>query len=333
MSQSLGSVVVAIRATDEVSSVMDKIRASMGVLGGTLNQLGGGFSSLGNVVSGFAGAGVAGAAVAAIGEVVKGLQWSVGEAAEAEQAIKNLSIAVEKSGTSWDAVKEGTLTALSELQKFTVYSDEQLAGTLQRLLTFGMDYDSAMKALGTATDLAAAKNMYLQSAADLVGKAFMGNTAILQRYGIDVQTSKDATAALKDAVSMVADAIKVSGDSLSGFTGILAEAGVSLTDTEGKMRSTKDIAEEMIGAFQSGQLDAESFGQIMTTLGVSIDATKLKAADFPEIMAALNEQFGGTAQEQAFRGLSDRHHEYYGGSSENLVECLAGDAVTLREHQ
>jgi len=287
---------------------MDKIRASTSILGTAISQLGGGFETVGSVMQGFAAGGVAGAVVAATGEIVQGLKWAVGQASEAEQAVKNLSIAVEKSGTAWDSVKEGTLSALSELQKFTVYSDEQLAATLQRLLTFGMSYDEAMTALGTATDLAAAKNMDLQRAADIVGKAFMGNTAILQRYGIDVTTSREATAALKDAISIVADAIKRSGENLQGFSSTLEEAGVSLTTTEGKMRGAKDIAEELVGAFQTGEIDAEAFAEIMGELGVTIDTTKLKASDFPAVMASLNEQFGGTAQEQAktYVGIQER---------------------------
>jgi len=142
-----------IKAIDEASSVMDKVKASVGILGSTLGELGGAFGSVGNVMTGFAGAGVVGAVSAGIGEVVKGLQWSVGEAAEAEQAIKNLSIAVEKSGTAWDAVSGKTGEFLSQMQRVTVYSDEQLAGALQRLLTFGMSYDDAMKASWTTVDL------------------------------------------------------------------------------------------------------------------------------------------------------------------------------------
>jgi len=264
--------------------------------------------SVGNIMQGFAGAGVVGAVTAAIGETAKALDWAIGEASQAEQAIKNLSAAVERSGTSWDSVSKQTQDYMSQLQKTTVYSDEAIAGMIERLLTFGMTYDEAMKAAGTAVDLAAAKHIDLESAANIVGKAFMGNTAILQRYGIDVQTSKDATAALKDAVAILSDGIKTSGDSLQGFSSTLEAAGVSLTTTEGQMRGAKDIAEELIGAFQSGKLDAEAFSQIMGELGVSIDMSKLAAADFPAVMSALNEQFGGAAQEQAktYAGIQER---------------------------
>ena len=85
-----GSVVVAIKAVDEASSVFGKIQASMGVLGGTLSQLGGGFESLGSVVSGFAAGGVAGAAVAGLGQVIQGLQWATKEAKQNQQAWADL---------------------------------------------------------------------------------------------------------------------------------------------------------------------------------------------------------------------------------------------------
>jgi phage-related protein len=336
MSQRLGTVEILLKAVDEMSTTLRKTEDALSSLkttteetgqktkglsgyltqagvnimsfGQAISSLGGPFDTLGSVITGFGKGGFVGAAVAGVGELVQGLKWSVGEAQESEQAFKNLAIAVELSGVAWGDVEGKTRGYLAELQRTTVYSDEALAGMVERLLTFGMTYDQAMSAAATALDLAAAKHMDLESAAGLMGKAFMGNTAILQRYGIDIQTSKEATAALKDAVATVADAIKTGGDNLVGFSTTLAEAGVSLTTAEGKMRGAKDIAEELIGAFQSGTIDAEAFDQIMGELGVTIDTSKLKAADFPAVMAALNEQFGGTAQEQAktYAGIQER---------------------------
>lgn len=201
--RSLGSVVVAVKAVDEASSVMDRIRASCSILGNTLGDLGGGFASVGSVVSGFAGAGVAGAATAALGEVIKGLKWSISEASASEQAFKNLADAVSRSGTVWTSVEGKTRDYLAQLQRTTVYSDEALAGTVERLLTFGMTYDQAMAAAGTALDLAAAKHMDLQSAADVMGKAFMGNASILKRYGIEVAASKDNSVVFAEALAKV----------------------------------------------------------------------------------------------------------------------------------
>jgi phage-related protein len=89
------------------------------------------------------------------------------------------------------------------MQATTIYDDEAVAGMIERLLTFGMTYQQAMGAATAAMDLAAAKHMDLQSASDIMGKAFMGNASILQRYGIDVEKSKDASVVFSDALAKV----------------------------------------------------------------------------------------------------------------------------------
>jgi phage-related protein len=307
--RSLGSVVVAIKAVDEASSVMGKIQASLGLLGCALQNLGGGFSAVGSVIQGFAAGGVAGAAIGAFSEIAKGLQWSVQEAGASEQAFKDLQVAVEKSGTAWDTVSKATKEYLLNLQKVTVYSDEDVAGALQRLLTFGLDYDQAMKALKETVDLAAAKHLDLETAASLVGKAFQGNTSILRRYGIEVQTTKDATAAFNGVVDQLGAAIQKAGtEQLTAFAAAMADVGLQSQNASGKMLPVGKLLTEIKDAFKAGTIDAYQFGEIAASLGVKFDASKMSAADFDGVLDALNKQFGGTAQEQAntYVGIQER---------------------------
>jgi len=288
---------------------MGKIQASMGILGGTLQSLGGGFSSLGNVVQGFAAGGIAGAAITAVGEITKGLQWSVKEAKDSEQAFTNLAEAVKRSGTSWTDVESKTRDYLTQLQKTTVYSDEALAGMVERLLTFGLSYDDAMKAAGTALDFAAAKHMDLDSAATLVGKALDGNTAILKRYGVDVATSKDAAVAFKDVMTQLGDAVsKAASEDLDGFRDMIVESGLQVQNTSGKLLSAKDLITEVGQAYQSGTIDGDAFAKIVGSMGITFDQSKLKAGDAATVLAQLNEQFGGAAQAQAgtYAGIQER---------------------------
>jgi len=307
--RSLGSVVVAIKAVDEASSVMGKIQASLGLLGGALQNLGGGFAAVGTVVQGFAAGGVAGAAIGAFSEIAKGLQWSVQEAGASEQAFKDLQVAVEKSGIAWDTVSNATREYLLNLQKVTVYSDEQVAGALQRLLTFGLDYDQAMKALKETVDLAAAKHLDLETAANLVGKAFQGNTSILKRYGIDIQTTKEAAAAFNTVMDQLGAALEKAGaDQLSAFAGVMADVGLQTQTASGKMMPVSKLLTEIKDAFKAGTIDGTQFSAICASMGVSFDMSKLSAADFNAVLDALNAQFGGTAQEQAntYVGIQER---------------------------
>jgi phage-related protein len=307
--RSLGSVIVAIKAVDEASSVMGKIQSSLGLLGGALQNLGGGFASVGTIIQGFAAGGIAGAAIGAFSEIAKGLQWSVEEASASEQAFKDLQVAVEKSGTAWNTVEKATQDYLLSLQKVTVYSDEQLAGALQRLLTFGMSYNDAMKAVKDTVDLAAAKHLDLETAANLVGKVFQGNTSILKRYGIDVQTTQEAAAAFKTVMDQLGVALEKAGaDQLSAFASAMTQVGLETQTSSGKMLPVSKLLGEIKDAFAAGTIDGAQFSDICASMGVSFEASNLSAADFNAVLDALNQQFGGTAQEQAntYVGIQER---------------------------
>jgi len=307
-SSSLGNVVIAIKAVDEASGIMGKIQASMGLLGGALQNLGGGFASVGTVVQGFAAGGVAGAAIGALGEVAKGLQECIGEATASEAVWASLGAAVERAGGSWQTLKKGTEDALLAMTKTTTYSDEQLAAALEKLMTFGLSYDDAMKALGTTLDFASAKHMDLETAATLVGKAMDGNTAILKRYGVDLATSKDAAAALDAAHKTAAQSIKALGDGVGVWvTQVTAAIGAD-SQFETGLSGAKDKAQYLIDQFKAGNIDLPQFTTAMQSLGVQLDEAKMKGGSAEEVLSKLNEQFGGAAQAQAetYAGIQER---------------------------
>jgi len=201
MSTATGSVVVAIKAVDEASSTMDKIRASLGVFGGAIGELGGGFQSLGNVISGVAGAGVMGGLAAATGEVVRGLQDCFKAAKESEDVWNKLAGTVERSGAAWTDVKDKIESFASSAEKMSKFSDEQVAAALKTMMDYGMNLDTAMKSLATTMDLAAAKQIDLETAAKAVGRAFEGNASLLTRMGVEVTKSKDDSVVFADAMT------------------------------------------------------------------------------------------------------------------------------------
>jgi hypothetical protein len=201
MSTATGNVVVSIRAVDEASSTMDKIRASLGVFGGAIGELGGGFQSLGNVISGVAGAGVMGGLAAATGEVVRGLQDCFKAAKESEDVWNKLAGTVERSGAVWIDVKDKVEAFAFSAEKMSKFSDEQVAAALKTMMDYGMGLDEAMKSLATTMDLAAAKQIDLETAAKAVGRAFEGNASLLTRMGVEVTKSKDDSVVFADAMT------------------------------------------------------------------------------------------------------------------------------------
>jgi phage-related protein len=301
-------LVYAIKVIDETSSTMEKIKSGLGLAGSALQNLGGGFAKVGDVMTGFAAGGPAGAAIAAGTDVASALQQAVGTAADSEQAFKDLGIAVDKSGTAWDSVKDGTKTALDSMSHLTQYSNIDLAGALQRLLSFGLGYSDAMAALGPTVDFATAKQMDLTSAATLVGKGMDGNVAILARYGVEVESSKDRVAALKEAHDQAAIAVKALGSGTDAWVTSVSAAIGADSSFEAGLGGAKDKAGYLVDQLAAGNIDLSQFTGAMTSLGVPLDDAALKGGTAAAVLAKLNEQFGGTAQESAktYQGTQER---------------------------
>ena len=314
--RSIGSVVVAIQAVDQASGIIGKVQGAVGSLTGFMSRMGGVMGDAGNIInsafSGFVTGGAAGAALgagtAALGAIVEGLQACVKEATASEAVWSSLGAAVSRSGLAWDSVKKATEGALLAMSKTTTYSDEQLAQALEKLMTFGISYDDAMKALGKTIDFAAAKHMDLESAATLVGKAMDGNTAIMKRYGVDIATTKERAAALAAAQDAAAKAIKAMGDGVATWvTNVTAAIGADSQFEQG-LATAKDKAAFLIDQFKAGNIDVAQFATAMTSLGVPLDDVALKGGSAEAVLAKLNEQFGGAAGEAAktYAGTQER---------------------------
>jgi phage-related protein len=318
MSSVAGSVVVAIKAVDEASSVFEKIQASMGILGASLSQLGGGFQSAGSIVSGFAGGGVMGAAAAGIGELIKGLQWSTQEAAASEQAWVNLQAAIGATGPAWDGIRAQVDQFASSLQKMTVFSDEEVLGAIQRLTTYGMNYKDAMDAVQTAVDLAAAKHLDLQTATDLVGKAFSGNATLLQRYGINIDAIKESLGkGASDAEIFTAVVAKLNDQ----FGGQAAAQAETYAGAQERLKNAVSDLGEKIGGMLLPALAGVTEGMIPVVdwLGQGIDKVQAWIAavsQMPEVQAATD------ALSTAFAGLQKWFGDFVQVAAEELGPAL-----------
>jgi prophage DNA circulation protein len=318
LSSVAGSVVVAIKAVDEASSVFEKIQASMGILGASLSQLGGGFESAGSIISGFAGGGVIGAAAAGIGELIKGLKWSTEEAAASEQAWVNLQAAIGATGPAWDAIKNQVSDFASAIQKSTTQSDEAVIGAIQRMTTFGMSYQDAMKAVGVAVDLAAAKHIDLETAADLLGKTFTGNSAILSRYGIDVKGIKDSMGEGATQADVYAAVLTKLNDQFGGQAAAQAQ---TYAGTQERLKNAVSDLGEKIGGIMIPALAGVTEGMIPVVdwLGRGVDAVQAwitEVSKMPEVQQATD------ALSTAFSGLQKWLTDFAKVASEELGPAL-----------
>lgn len=142
---------------------------------GQINRVSRGFNQL----MGLMGAGGIGAAIFAFGKS------SVTAFAESEKGIAKLTQAMRNLGSYSYGALQDQLDYAAALQKVTKYTDEQVVEVQTALTTYGL-YGETLKAATLATLNLATQTGDSTSAANLVGKAYQGNTTQLAKLGIKI---------------------------------------------------------------------------------------------------------------------------------------------------
>jgi len=258
MSVSGGSVVVAIKAVDDASSVFEKIQTNVGLLGGVFQQLGGPLAGVGSVMEGFAAGGPAGAGMAALGQVAGFLQGAVKDAAESERIFTALGKAIENQGGNWESLKphiEGVLTSMTSTSKF---SDEQLAASLRSLVTAGMPVEKALKTLSTAMDTAVGSGQPLDTVSTAIAKAFGGQDSALTRL---VPGMADLVKQLGPGATDGDKFAAVMGGLNQKFGGQAAADAATYAGTQERLKNAMGELGEKVGTILTPAL--EGFAQAM----------------------------------------------------------------------
>ena len=115
------------------------------------------------------------------------------KAAESERVWNDVAASLDRHGYAVENSMSVVQSFGSELQRLTGISDELGGRAIQTLLDYQVDLADSFDMVRTAADMAAARNIDLTTAVDLVGKAFAGNTASLSRYGIIVNQNLSQT--------------------------------------------------------------------------------------------------------------------------------------------
>jgi hypothetical protein len=105
-----------------------------------------------------------------------------------------------------------------ELQKVTLFGDEETIAAQTMLATMGLEEEAIKRLIPLVQDMATAKGMNLKAAADLVAKSVGSSTNALSRYGITIEGAVGSTERLDSAVGSLATMF-------SGQATAAAEAG------------------------------------------------------------------------------------------------------------
>lgn len=168
MATSAGEIEVALTLAGE------GFKKSLGEVEGKLDGFQKGVKALGTTIVGVFSA-------KAIFEFGKQAFQAFGEQ---EAAIVKLNQAMANFGIYTDAASKDLQDFATAMQETTVYADEQITATQAQLVAFGLQGDQLKQVTKATLDLASAKGIDLTAAAQLLGKAFVGETGALSRYGI-----------------------------------------------------------------------------------------------------------------------------------------------------
>lgn len=199
MAGAVSNAVFAVVAKDAASGVMRNIGKNMGMLGKTGGAV---FKTLA------AGAAIAASAIAAASAVALKFAKSAITAAIEDDAEQQKLIATLKArGLTTEQATKRTNDLIAAGQKLA-FTDSETRKAFEIASAFSRKYSNQQKILATAQDLARAKNISLEAATKLVGRAFDGSTGALSRYGIQIKKDTkglEALAAVNKKVGGVAE--------------------------------------------------------------------------------------------------------------------------------
>lgn len=125
------------------------------------------------------------AGAAAAGAIVGGIALAVKAYQEDEVAQARLQVAVNKTHQSYATLEPQLKKTAESMAKFG-FEDNQATDALATLTTATGDATKATQLLSVAADLAAYKNMSLESAATMVARASNGSAVALTRMGLNI---------------------------------------------------------------------------------------------------------------------------------------------------
>lgn len=145
------------------------------------------------------------AVTAALAGAITFAEASLKAFAEQEAAISKLNTALKNQGITSKEVSNDLIKYASQLQKITTFSDETIIETQALLTTFGLAGNVLKNATKSALDLSAGLGIDLRTSTLLLGKAFIGETATLARYGIKISETipvSERFAAVQDQINL-----------------------------------------------------------------------------------------------------------------------------------
>lgn len=172
-----GLMNLVVKAVDQATPTLRKVGKAFGALKKAGSAVGSGLRT--------AALGAVGIATAVAGFTIA----ATAAAADEEKQIARLNGVLKQRGMLTAANSAAVENQINKLENLAI-ADDQVRESLITATQFTKNFNEALKIQNVAADVAAAKNITLEEATALVGKAYQGNTKGLK--GLGVQTKKGA---------------------------------------------------------------------------------------------------------------------------------------------
>ncbi len=210
-----GDVRIRITAQSDVKGGAAEAERDLTGFAGRAKTISGGAAA---AIGGIAG-GVATMALSLVkdaGAAVYGFfKDSINEAGAAERSTNALQHALGNLGLSYKDLEAPIDKVISGLARQTKFTDDDLRDALTGMIQITGDAEGSLKNMAVVADLAAARNLDLGAASDIVAKAMAGNTTALTKLFPELKGSADAVGALGEKLKGTAE------DQAAGFQGRL----------------------------------------------------------------------------------------------------------------
>jgi hypothetical protein len=203
------------------------------------------FSGLQKALTGVASAAV----VVAAG---KFLANAIQEATEAERVLSELRQTVNNAGGDFEKLAPTLDVAANKMAKLSRFSDDAARGALTRMVQISGDTKGALDNLGLAADIAAARHIKLEEAAEIVAKTMTGNTRALKEFGI---STKDSSKALEELRGKFRGMAEGDAATLQGRMEQLRNAWGEVLEAAGKAVTGTNSLPDALGRITEGVID------------------------------------------------------------------------------
>jgi hypothetical protein len=211
----------AVAGSKEAAGAFDRLKAAATDAAGGSTAIEGAFSRIKTAALAMGGVMAAAFAVKNIVGFGKS-SYEAGQAAAKGQAL--LASAIANTGRAWEDSADQIREHAGALWDSHRLTEGEIHEGMRRLISVTGDYEASLQNVGLAADIAAARNISLEAASDIVGKALTGNVAGLKKLGIEVSDSGDAIEQLTERFGGMAAAGTTGGEAIGKAWGDFKEA-------------------------------------------------------------------------------------------------------------